>query len=845
MAGNFWDQDEIVTPAPGAPTPTAAPAVQPSASVAPATQALGAAQPGTPAAIATASPPATVEQPSTPTAPQTAVKNFWDDDEVVSPASAGAQQPAQQKPAEPPKPQRSFVDELGHQAGLFGRSAVNAVTALPAMAADAVTGPINAGLDAVAGKGNGYRFQPQAQAVNNFMDSVGVAKPENSTERVLQDVGVAMVGTGATMALGKHLISTGGPLAAAAGKMLTQGPAMQVASAATSAAAAGGAREAGGGEGAQLAAGIAGAMLPGAAASRLKVADPSQAQFANSAKMANKAGYVLPPADLSQNPITQLASAVGGKIKTSQEASFRNQTTSNKLAKQALGMAEDQVLDSASLAALRNDASRAYAPVANAGTVVPTQKYADALDDAVSVFSSQSNSFPNMPVPPAVAHIQALKSGQFDAGDGLNAIKVLREAADTAYRGGDKLVGAAYKKAAGAMEGALEDHLVSLGAPAAAVLKNYRDARQLIAKTYTVESALNPTTGNVNAIKLAADLKKGKPLNSELRTIAEVGQAFPKATQSLREAPGQSSILDVVTSLGGSAATGSAAPLVMLAARPATRSALLSKVMQDRYVKGAGMKAAGVPDGAAAIGLGEALRANQRQEGNRAFKNGGIVEKVEGGYVVRPKPMNRIQAGMQAFKNGGVVEAVPGGYVVRQAPTAQPDPAHDAATSPHNDHPEPTDAQKQAGNYRVGRIKVNGMDISVENPEGSTRRGTDADGTPWETQMQGAHYGYLRGTRANDGDKLDVFVKPGTPEDHKGPVYVVDQVDPKTGRFDEHKSIIGATDAKDAEAIYRSNYAADWQGLGAITKLPMIAFRAWARSGKLNKPLGDLNEVRT
>jgi hypothetical protein len=168
---------------------------------------------------------------------------------------------------------------------------------------------------------------------------------------------------------------------------------------------------------------------------------------------------------------------------------------------------------------------------------------------------------------------------------------------------------------------------------------------------------------------------------------------------------------------------------------------------------------------------------------------------------------------------------------------------HTAATSPLNDLPEPTDAQKAAGNYKVGRLRIAGMDISVENPQGSTRRGTDADGKPWETTMRVAHYGYFKGTTANDGDKLDVFVKPGTPEDYRGPVFVVDQVDPATGKLDEHKVILGAADEAEAEAMYRANYDAGWQGLGAITRLPLPAFKAWAKSGALKEPLGDITQA--
>lgn len=171
--------------------------------------------------------------------------------------------------------------------------------------------------------------------------------------------------------------------------------------------------------------------------------------------------------------------------------------------------------------------------------------------------------------------------------------------------------------------------------------------------------------------------------------------------------------------------------------------------------------------------------------------------------------------------------------------TPETDAVHQAATSPLNDRPEPTQAQKEAGNYKLGRVRIGGMDIAVENPQGSVRRGTAPDGTAWETPMRD-HYGYFNGTTAADGDKLDVFIKPGTAPDFGGTVFVVDQVDPDTGKFDEAKVIFGATDQADAEAIYARNYRPDWQGLGAITALPMPAFKAWATSPHTRKPLGVL-----
>lgn len=152
--------------------------------------------------------------------------------------------------------------------------------------------------------------------------------------------------------------------------------------------------------------------------------------------------------------------------------------------------------------------------------------------------------------------------------------------------------------------------------------------------------------------------------------------------------------------------------------------------------------------------------------------------------------------------------------------------ANQAATSPTNDLPEPTEAQQRAGNYRVGRIKVAGLDISVENPAGSERAGVDPDGKTWRNTLS-HHYGYIRKSEGADGDHVDVFVNPGTPEDYEGTVFVVDQADPKTGRFDEHKVMMGFPSAKAAQEAYQANYAKDWKGLRAVQPMSMAQFKAW------------------
>lgn len=200
----------------------------------------------------------------------------------------------------------------------------------------------------------------------------------------------------------------------------------------------------------------------------------------------------------------------------------------------------------------------------------------------------------------------------------------------------------------------------------------------------------------------------------------------------------------------------------------------------------------------------------------------------------------RLMEQLEAKGVVGPVDAQGARELLKAAPTLVDERAHAAATSPTNGLAEPTQAQKEAGNYAKGHVRVAGLDLAIENPEGSVRRGVDRDGKAWENRLA-SHYGYIKGTVGNDKDHVDAFVKPGTQPDYSGPVFVVDQVHPDTGRFDEHKVILGAADEAEAERMYRANYADDWQGLAAITRLPMPAFKSWVRDGSKKQPLGDIN----
>ena len=122
---------------------------------------------------------------------------------------------------------------------------------------------------------------------------------------------------------------------------------------------------------------------------------------------------------------------------------------------------------------------------------------------------------------------------------------------------------------------------------------------------------------------------------------------------------------------------------------------------------------------------------------------------------------------------------------------------------------EPTEAQKEAGNYKKGHVQVGTFDITIEQPEGSVRKGTDANGKQWESKMHNT-YGYFRGTEGVDGDHIDVFLSNDIDGWNGRKVYVVDQYNPD-GSFDEHKVMLGFNDMDEAKSDYLANYEKGWE----------------------------------
>lgn len=158
---------------------------------------------------------------------------------------------------------------------------------------------------------------------------------------------------------------------------------------------------------------------------------------------------------------------------------------------------------------------------------------------------------------------------------------------------------------------------------------------------------------------------------------------------------------------------------------------------------------------------------------------------------------------------------------------------------------DPTEKQKEAGNYKKGHVRIGKFDISIEQPKGSVRRGVDANGRTWETKMNNT-YGYIRGTESVDGDHIDVFLSDDIDNWDGQKVFVVDQYN-EDGSFDEHKVMLGFNDINEAYKAYLSNYENGWADKHTlrITQASLEEFEKWIdSSNRKTKEFSEYKKVK-
>lgn len=314
-------------------------------------------------------------------------------------------------------------------------------------------------------------------------------------------------------------------------------------------------------------------------------------------KAAQEAGYKLPPGNTNPNMGLQIAEGISGRPAIRQRAAELNLPVHNRLANRALGLPEDLPITREGLEAFRANQGQAYAVIDSMGQIFADTSYRRGVSQAVSSIKKASGDFPSL----------AKKEGRidrlleiandmqsrviFDTSSARGLVDVLRGEADDAFRNGHKGVGRAYRDLSKVMEDNIERRLSAFGNPG--VVQAFKDARQKIAQSYSVQEAL-VGDGIINPANLRAQLKRGVPLTDELKLIAKVNEQFPQSTivsPVIKEGVKPFSVVDAIVASGAGAASFTnpalGLPALAVASRPFVRAGLLSNAGQKLAFPGA------------------------------------------------------------------------------------------------------------------------------------------------------------------------------------------------------------------------------------------------------------------
>lgn len=310
-----------------------------------------------------------------------------------------------------------------------------------------------------------------------------------------------------------------------------------------------------------------GGALPSVIANR--AAKAAQAQAENSVRdetmlLARQLGYKIPPATINQRSTAARAiESRAGKNAMKQTSAVLNQRVTNRLVRQELGLSDTAPLRRDTLKGIRKNAGKVYEVIKGTGRIITDDQYQTELANLTRVADEIVKDFPKYKSTgnkEIIALQESLNETDFSANSAIEVLKQLRaDASDNLKWNVDdpskKALGSAQQEAAGILEEQILRHLRGQGLTQLA--DDFGKARTLIAKTWSVQSALNDSTGNVIATKLSAQLKKDVPLSGNLEKIARVAGAVDNTIMGEQlSSPGVSNL---VASLASAAAGGGVA----------------------------------------------------------------------------------------------------------------------------------------------------------------------------------------------------------------------------------------------------------------------------------------------
>lgn len=309
-------------------------------------------------------------------------------------------------------------------------------------------------------------------------------------------------------------------------------------------------------------------------------------------------GYVLPPSDaVPASAVRRRLDSAAGKPRMEMDASVKNQTVTNDLAAESLGLAPGTEITRAALQNVRNEAGSAYRVLQDFDKFNLDTQFRRDLSNAAKSLREIKKEVPALakadgPIDEALAIASDAVGGglrgkvSMSSGAVIETVKTLRGMADDAYAAGRPVVGRAYRDMAKAIDDAVERDLAR-SAPSSAV-DDYRAARQRIAKSYTIEEALDGD-GFVSAAKVARAKAKGVPLDDNLRLVADMHEQYPQAMRVQKRQPiAQGRLSTMAAAGGGGAAIGGdvavGLPVAIAALMgPTARAAALSRPVQSMF----------------------------------------------------------------------------------------------------------------------------------------------------------------------------------------------------------------------------------------------------------------------
>jgi len=318
----------------------------------------------------------------------------------------------------------------------------------------------------------------------------------------------------------------------------------------------------------------------------------TQAQLV--AERAIAEGATLPPTQVNPSLLNKLIEGISGKQQTSQIASVKNQQLVNEQARKALNLAPDVEITPLVLQQFRDQKGLAYDALRSNPTYYADKPFFAELNKETSRLQSMKS----LDVATELKLLNDLKQMNFTGDELVESIKRLRDSSKTNSSAlastENKYLGKAQKFAAQQLEGLAERELTRLNQPD--LMKNFKQAREDIAKSYTIEKSLNAVTGNVSGSDLGNLARQGKIVPAELQTLANAAGAYPTAFQNVARigsVPGFSP-LDIGTAGIASAAAGNPSVMLSAATRPTLRSLAVSPMYQRNMLPSSQTQAPGL-----------------------------------------------------------------------------------------------------------------------------------------------------------------------------------------------------------------------------------------------------------